>query len=951
MPPLLAEAGKRALKPEELKVLAEALRRHEPWLEWAGKRESDSEAGGRGALVVDPVALHIHERVSAQAILRVAARQDVKRDLFADPEQDYKDAVQFYQHDVDWANRLILGDSLQVMSSLARREGLAGKVQMIYIDPPYGIKFGSNFQPEVGRRDVGERDEDLTREPEVVRAYRDTWNLGIHSYLTYLRDRLITARELLAETGCVFLQISDANVHRVRVLLDDVFGPSNQVATIAYKKAAPQTSTIRNGFNYVLWYARNLGSLTPNIRKIFRNRRIGDGTTDDPKKLALWLAMPDGHERPLTTDEKREAVPLPEGAAVFRADKVRDSLTSEDKNFRFDFEGEQLLPGPGFQWRGTPREMARLRESGRLVRTDETLAYKMFMSDSGGVELSSLWEDTAGKIPDMRYSVQTNEKIVARCILMATAPGDLVLDPTCGSGTTAFVAEQWGRRWIAIDTSRVAISIARQRLLTATYDFYAYRDKALGITGGLKYRTVSHITLKAIAQDENLDPIFERHRPVLDSRLEAVNRALASLPEASRGRLTAKLLEKQKVDGKRGISVSDRRRWELPRIGGWEHWQVPFDIDPDWSEELRTAVAAYRAAWRARMLDVNSCIDGNAPREDLVNQPEVDPSILRVSGPFSVESIQPPEVSLGEARGVEGEGPRAQTAGVIAESVAPPQSAANLRAYLVQMYALLKQDGVTFLDNKSKIFSRLDPLFESGRTDCLHAEGRWIGRGDVDPDLDGPTTVGVVFGPQYGPISAQMVEDVIRPAARRYDDLIFAGFAFDGEAVEAIRSASHPKLRIHMAHIRPDINPGMAGLLRDRRGDQLFTVFGHPRAVARRSRNDWIVRMEGVDIYDPVTNRTIPTRPDKVAAWFLDGDYDGRTFCITQAFFPDSTAWGKLAQALKGVLDVDRLAAMSGTPGTSNESLPFPAGRFRRAAVKVIDPRGNEVMTTLSLEG
>lgn len=302
LPPLLEEAVQRPLTTDEATLLADALRVRQPWLEWAGKRE-------KPWFDADPVALHIHERVSAQAILKLALREPAQRSLFADPELEYRDALRFYQHDVDWANRLILGDSLTVMASLARREDLAGKVQMIYMDPPYGIKFASNFQSQVGRRDVKDREEDLTREPEQVRAYRDTWTLGVHSYLAYLRDRLMVARELLADSGSIFVQISDENVHRVRVLLDEVFLSENAVATIAYKKAAPETSTIRNGFNYLLWYSKDKKQLK--VRKLFSARSLDVGTTEDPRKLALWLRMPDGFERTLTTEEKREEVYCP----------------------------------------------------------------------------------------------------------------------------------------------------------------------------------------------------------------------------------------------------------------------------------------------------------------------------------------------------------------------------------------------------------------------------------------------------------------------------------------------------------------------------------------------------------------------------------------------------------------------------------------------------------------
>ncbi len=939
LPELLAEAGRRALRAEELKTLAEVLRRQEPWLEWAGKRESDGE--GRGFLEVDPVALHIHERVSAQAVLKVAARQDVARDLFADPEQEYRDAVQFYRHDVDWSNRLILGDSLQVMSSLARREGLAGKVQMIYIDPPYGIKFASNFQPEVGKRDVKDKEEDLTREPEMVKAYRDTWNLGIHSYLAYLRGRLVAARELLADSGSIFVQISDENVHRVRHLLDSVFGPVNFVSLITVKKTGGMgEELLDNVSDYLLWYCKERDRAR--YRPLFLDKNLGEGVGERYSRVEL----PDGQQRPIRPSEIEDPATLPAGSRVLLGGPLTSQTASESTVFPFELEGKQIVIRKG-GWKTNAVGMKRLEEANRLLPTKDFVNYKIFITDFPAVSLGNLWADTMGTAEQNKvFVVQTAPKIIQRCMLMTTDPGDLVLDPTCGSGTTAAVAEQWGRRWITIDTSRVAVSIARQRLLTAKYDYYALRDEDAGISAGLKYRTVPHITLKSIARNTNLDSIFARHEPILEERLKAANAALSRVTDAIRTRLLTKLVEKQRAEGKRAVTDADRRRWDLPKTGGqWEHWQVPFDTDADWPEALRTAVEAYRKAWRAKMDEVNACISANAEQEELVDQPEVERGVVRVSGPFTVESVQPPEVNLAtEEEGGFAGAPEALDT-MVAESVSG-WDPTNLRAYLAQMHGHLKRDGVLFLNRKQMLFSRLDPLFESGRTDEFHAEGRWAAAGEKDHDLDGPATVGVVFGPQYGPVSARMVEEVIRPAARRYEDLVFAGFAFDGPAVEAIRAAAHPKLRIHMAHIRPDVNPGMAGLLKETPGAQLFTVFGQPRVAAKKARSEWTVTMEGVDVYDPVSNVIVPTKADKVAAWFLDGDYDGRTFCITQAFFPDRAAWEKLARALKGLIDEERFAAMTGTT-----SLPFPVGKHRKAAVKVIDPRGNEVMTTVPLEG
>ncbi len=936
LPELLAAATRRPLNEAEAWALAEALRKHEPWLEWAGKREAKS-------FLVDPVALHIHERVSAQAILKVAAREDVNRSLFADPEQEYNEAVQFYRHDVDWSNRLILGDSLQVMSSLARREDLAGKVQMIYIDPPYGIKFASNFQPEIGKRDVKDKETDLTREPEMVKAYRDTWRLGIHSYLSYLRDRLIVARELLADTGSIFVQISDENLHRVRNVLDEVFGSANFCAVVNFQKTGSMAANLLpSTVDYLLWYSRDI--TTVKYRQLYVPRVKGETGLDRYDQVV----EASGHIRRLSTAEGGGEEPIV-GERMQLTSLFSDGSSNTPQSF--EYRGQTYQPKGNAHWKTGLAGLARLDNAGRIEPQGDRLRYVRLASDFDVLPISDRWESVqAGKAN--LYVVQTASRVIERCMLMTTDPGDLVLDPTCGSGTTAFVAEQWGRRWITIDTSRVAIAIARQRLLTAKYEYYKLKDEAKGVAGGFRCRTVPHITLKSIAQNTNLDPIFAKHKPILDARLADANAALEQVADKLRHELRMKLALKQKQEGKKSITDADRRRWDLPEKGkGWQHWEVPFDTDPDLPEALKKAVEAYRAAWRAKMDEVNACIAANADQEELVDQPEIDRKITRVSGPFTVEAVQPPEMSLGDAIEVEtgqfaGEPDELETTFVVRE-VQMGDTPQNVEAYLSKVVDLLRMDGVRFPDNKQRKFTRLDPIYAGGRSDGIHAEGRWVNEGEADDDPQGPATVGVVFGPQYGPITAKMVEEVIRPAARRYDDLVFAGFSFDGPAQAAIEEG-HPRLRIHIAHIRPDVNPGMNGLLKEQPGSQFFTVFGRPRTKVEGPDKDGMYRieMQGVDIYDPVTNSIVDTGAAKVAAWFVDGDYDGRTFCITQAFFPDRSAWDKLSKALNGVVDPERFEALSGTV-----SLPFPAGKHKCAAVKVVDPRGNEVMRVHPLGG
>jgi len=972
LPDLLAEAGKRPLTPDEQRVLAEALRRNEPWLEWTGKRE-------KLAFTVDPVALHIHERVSAQAILKVAARQDASKFLFADPEQEYHEAVQFYKHDVDWSNRLILGDSLQVMSSLARREDLAGKVQMIYMDPPYGIKFASNFQPEVGKRDVKDKQEDLTREPEMVRAYRDTWHLGIHSYLTYLRDRLITARELLADTGSIFVQISDENLHRVRDVMDEVFGPTNSCSVIAFHKTMSASGNrLPVVADYLLWYARDATKLK--YRPLYLQRE-GEGWVNYD-----YLATPSGEFRRMVESEAVDWQSVAPGARVYRRDNLTSQRPAQDGDVKaVEFEGQTYGPSKG-TFKTHLAGLLRLRGASRLEAYGSTLSYRRFALDFPCLPLNNAWTDTltGGFAEARQYVVQTTAKVIARCMLMTTDPGDLVLDPTCGSGTTAYVAEQWGRRWITADTSRVAIAIARQRLLTAKFDSYKTKNTRLDAHGnripdpssGFVYKSVPHITLKSIAQNVALDPIFARNEPLLEAALKAANESLATTLKKDpslRSKLAAKLAKKEKDEGKRAITDADRRRWVLPpdnrdrdvkhtvdaNRAEWYHWEVPFDTDPDWPKAMADMVTAYRAAWRAKMDEVNACIDASAEQEELVDQPLPGDKangkpVVRVSGPFSVEAVQPPEMSLGdvvETGGTFGNEPDELDEFFKIRMVEAREEldVANVGAYLDQMFRFIKVDGVRFLNNKQMKWTKLEPLFDGGAAaaGAFHAEGRWTAVGEDDKDPDGRCNVAIVFGPQYGPVTGPVVVEALRQAhIRGYEHVVIAGFNFDGAAQTAFDNQAHPKVKIHLAHIRPDINPGMEGLLKESvkpGGGQLFTVFGQPAIkVSKAGDSEFSVTLERVVIYNPVTDEVVDTKDSKVAAWFLDSDYDGRTFCITQAFFPDKSAWEKLQKALNGKdgpIDAERFEAFSGTT-----SLPFLKGKHKCVAVKVIDPRGNEVM-------
>ena len=908
LPELLQKAQQGPLSADEVQILAEALRHHSPWLEWAGKQETKS-------FTVDPVALHIHERVSAKAIVKIAERENVQRELFADSQLEYLEAVQFYQHDVDWTNRLILGDSLTVMSSLAQREDLAGKVQMIYIDPPYGISFRSNFQPTVFQRDVKDKEGDLTREQEQIKAYRDTWTLGVHSYLAYLRDRLMVAKELLTDSGSIFVQIGDENLHRVRCIMDEVFGEENCISVIWFSKTTGQASSLLpSSGDYILWYCKDR-------EQVKYQQLYWEKTTTALASYSI-IEAPDGRWRRMTKEEIHNNEQIPQGWRILSAQNFRSQNATASDDGKLELEGQVFHCGDVHHWKTNPEGRRRLTLANRLLILGSSPNYKRYFDDYPIYPITDRWDDTAiaGFSGEEKvYIVQTASKVIERCLLMTTDPGDLILDPTCGSGTTAEVAEKWGRRWIAIDTSRVAITIARQRILTGTFDYYKLKNESEDVADGFINKTVPHIQLGGIAQNTALDPIFAKHELILEEKLETLNLALTEATPEIRAKLLSKLASKERHDGKKAITDADQRRWQLPKTE-WQEWEVPFDTDPDWPQALCEALTDYREAFRAKMNEVNDCIAASSDGEELVDQPEVDRKKLRVSGPFTVEAVQPAEASLDTDSPIGGE-PEEDLDTFEDEPT-------NAEAYLDQMIRLLKNDGVRFPNNQKMKFAVLDPL-EDG---ILHAEGSW-------EDDDTERHVAAVFGPQHGPVTVMQVEECLPIASRRgYDELIFAGFSFEGEAQTAIQADPHPRVRIHMAHINPDVT--MGDLLKETPSSQLFTVFGAPRTeIETTADGEYIVKMEGVDIYNPVENTVSSAGGDKVAAWFLDSDYDGRTFCITQAFFPDKKAWTKIARALKGVIDAERFEKFSGT-----ESLPFPAGEHQRVAVKVIDPRGNEVM-------
>ncbi|MGB5097494.1 MAG: site-specific DNA-methyltransferase, partial [Porticoccaceae bacterium] len=620
-------------------ALEELRRLGSPYLQWTGKAE-------RTSFEVDTVSLHVHERIDPMSILSAVSRardgkvgKDGKKraggiqpGLFEAPFESLplRDAVDFYRHDKGWSNRLIAGDSLLVMNSLLQKESMAGQVQMIYIDPPYGIKYGSNFQPFTNKRDVKDRaDADLTQEPEMIKAFRDTWELGIHSYLTYLRDRLLLARELLADTGSVFVQISTENVHHVREVIDDTFGASNFVSQIAFRKTSGKAgATIDAVYDVLLWYAKSIEHLK--LNPLFEER--ADSTLAEQY---TWYVPRPGEPGSRLSKAQLASVSLEQR---FKADGLFSESGGDTTRFPVDLNGNVFdLPGKWF-WKTNRVGMNRLRLAGRLLGVGRTLCYQRFAKDFPVVRYNNLWEDTmrSGYSEDRIYVVQTGQKVIERCMMLTTDPGDLVLDPTCGSGTTAFVAEKWGRRWITCDTSRVAITLAKQRLMTASFDYYELRYPHEGLKGGFIYKTVPHITLKSIANNPEIDSIHERLHPAVESALAALNASLR--------------MHRPSVP----FTVADGvRKGETLTLGAQgadlHEWEVPFPSDDatlpaGWAESLREPFEAFHTARQRLQAAMDASIAAHADSETLYDQPEKAKNKLRITGPFSVEAVPFPTV-------------------------------------------------------------------------------------------------------------------------------------------------------------------------------------------------------------------------------------------------------------------------------------------------------------------
>lgn len=790
----------------------------DPTLQWAGKTEHTS-------FEVPTQSLHVHERIDPRTIIKAVhkGKLDESRQMslfdYTEENPPLREAIEFYKHRHNWSNRLIAGDSLLVMNSLLEKEGMAGQVQMIYIDPPYGIKYGSNFQPFVNKRDVKDgKDEDLTQEPEMIKAFRDTWELGIHSYLTYLRDRLLLSRELLTESGSVFVQINEENLAFIRNIMDEVFG-DNYVSTITFTKTTGFSSSLIDGISdYIVWYAKD--KKNTKYRQIFKKKNLGEvGATRYAN-----VELTNGERRPLTSEEKNDLTKIPKGSKLFSYGDIT-SQGSSSKDQSIELFGKIFSPGSNLHWKTTLDGMVNLAKLKRIEETrNGKLKYIRHFNDFPVVPLNNLWSDTGGimsRSDPKIYAVQTATEIIKRCLLMATDPGDLVLDLTCGSGTTAKVSEQWGRRWITCDTSRVAITLAKQRLMTSIYDYYELAHPSEGIDSGFNYKTVPHITLKSIAKNE---------------------------PPAT---------------------------------------------------------------------------------ETLYDQPIMDKSKARVSGPFTVEAVPSPMVKpLSE---IKSDQPADESISRSGETLRQSEWRDEL------LSAGIRGKGGQKID-----FSRVESL---PGTRWLHADG--------ETKEAEPQRIVLSFGPEHAPLEQRQVALAIEEAQKiipKPKIIVFASFQFDSEAAKDIDETDWPGVTLLKVQMNTDLLTG--DLKKKRSSNESFWLIGQPDVNVEKipdgdDKGKYRVEVMGFDYYNTKTGSIDSGGTEKIAMWMLDTDYDGRSLFPSQVFFPMSgkkDGWSRLAKNLKAEIDEERIEAYRGT-----KSLPFKLRSNRRIAVKIVDDRGIESLKIVEI--
>jgi adenine-specific DNA-methyltransferase len=915
-------------------ALLQLKRMAAPHLNWAGKAE-------RTSFEVDTVSLHVHERIDPATILAAiqktlqkgkgeyASTGDMFRAWFEEPLA-HREALDFYRHERGWSNRLVAGDSLLVMNSLLQKENMAGRVQMIYIDPPYGIKYGSNFQPFVNKRDVKDRkDEDLTQEPEMIKAFRDTWELGIHSYLTYLRDRLLLARELLHEGGSVFVQISDENLHHVRELMDEVFGAENLLLTVVLEKTSSASGNELSGItDYLVWYSKN--KVVMKYSALFRSKELGgEGVTQYANHRDFF-----GRISRLSIEEVRGAA-NPRDGRIFAADNLTSQRPSQGGDVTVFYHlGKEFTPGKG-TFKTDAVGLRRLGYSTRLRPIGDSLMYVRYLDDFPVSPIANYWSDTkmTGFSEDKVYIVQTAQKAIERCMLMTTDPGDLVLDPTCGSGTTAYVAEKWGRRWITCDTSRVAVTLAKQRLMTASYDYYALKYPHEGLRGGFIYKTVPHVTLKSIANNPEIDEIYEKNHPAIVAALTDLNRALVGAAQAATlppFTVTEGGRKGEKVD----FTASANKTMTLPAgdvvpVNALLEWEVPFDFPADWPQAARTAFDAFHAARQAMQKRMDASIAAHADQETLYDQPTVSKDKLRITGPFTVEAVPfPTVIALDDAQ----DGVTSTTLEADA-SIARSGESARQHGWRDE----LLKTGIRGKGGQKLEFAELDTLPSGPEYLHLNCVGH----------LKTGERVVVCFGPEHAALEQRHVEMAMREAGELFPRpkmIVFCAFAFDPEAakdIDATKGITALKAQMNTDLLTEDLK-------KNRASNQSFWLMGQPEVEVRQTKDGrYVVEVHGFDYFDTVKGTLVSGGKQKIAAWALDTDYDDRSLFPRQVFFPMAGAkdgWYKLKKDIKAELNEALLDKLHGTV-----SLPFDAGDNRRIAVKIVDDRGIESLKVISL--
>jgi len=853
-------------------------------------------------------------------------------DFFADFNgiPSFEQMVEFYQHDANWSNRMILGDSLLVMTSLAEKEGLKGQVQMIYIDPPYGIKFGSNWQVSTRKRDVKDgKVEDATRQPEQIRAFRDTWELGIHSYLSYWRDRLVAARELLTETGSIFVQIGDENLHLVRCIVDEIFGGDNFCGSIPFVTTSLQTATkLGSVADFVLWYSKS--SDKAKYRQIYLRK--------EPRATGGWglnyFEDSAGNRRPLTGDERKGISSLPEGAKLYRFDNLVSQGATPSGTIAFKFRGTEYHPGLRSHWKTTAAGMNRLAAARRIEESTNQIQYVRFFDDFAVQPLTNLWTDTtqAGFVDEKLYVVQTLSRVISRCVLMTTDPGDLVLDPTCGSGTTAYVAEQWGRRWITIDTSRVALALARTRLMSGRFPYYILSDSPEGvkkeaeITGrmpppyttsgdikkGFVYKRVPHIMLKDIANNEEIDVIYLKDI--------ANNEEIDVIYQKWQGKAEPVRKEICKIIGE------SLEEWELPRMGDGKDMDSRFRGND--KSEARKLLKQWWEMRLRRQKEIDESIARNAETELLYDQPYQDNKRIRVTGPFTMESLSPHRtISFEEKKRLT----QANELGFSTKML----GAGQFGNIIIEN---LKKAGVqNTIKNERLKFDRLD----AHPGEWIHAEGEYT-------EKDGRSRrVAVCIGPEHGTVGAELIREAAKEAVQGigYDLLLICGFAFDPHVLEEAKR--YGKLTVLPTRINADLQMGDEFLKKTGSGN-LFMVFGEPDLEMRKTKEGKVeVEVKGLDIYDPTTGEIRSNSTDDIACWFIDTNYNGESFFVRHAYFTGADKpYEKLKRALRAEVNEEAWSMLYST-----KSRPFDKPESGKIAVKVVNHYGDEVMKIFDFAG